>query len=133
MNFLKNEVVVNSGTLIMVILFFTAMVGLLVYALFSSTKKILVLRHEFIKFSDWSANTLIDVSESATEAIVKEVLNFRPNLSRADAELFVPTTVSNASKEWRNTCDKFQVSLVRNGIEALNSEDVQFILSPHFK
>jgi hypothetical protein len=104
----------------------------LIFILFKAVTVINVLRYELITFSDWSANKLDIVSCSATEAIVKEVLTFRPHLKREDALGFVPYDVSDAFKEWEKECDRMQNRLKRNGIEVLDNSDKQFLLSPWF-
>ena len=106
---------------------------LLIYLLFNTFVKINVLRYELIKLSDWSAGTIEGISESATEAIVSEVLTFRTNLSRADAVMYVPEDVLKAVKDWEEVCDRMQASLIRNGMKPLSVEDSQFLLSPYMK
>lgn len=111
-----------------------ALIGFsLVYFLFKALVQINVLRYELITLSDWSASTLEEISASATEAIVSEVMAFRTNLSRADAEMYVPEDVVNAVKQWEEACDRMQDSLVRNGIKPLTKEDKQFLLSTFMK
>ena len=107
--------------------------GLIIYYQFIAYIKINVLRYELISLSDWSANTIEQISESATEAIVSEVLLYRTNLSRADAIGYVPTDVVNAVKLWEEACDRMQASLVRNGMNPLTAADKQFLLSTHMK
>ncbi|TRV26116.1 MAG: hypothetical protein EWV88_06870 [Microcystis wesenbergii Mw_MB_S_20031200_S109D] len=131
MEFFKQVLVVELG--IATALLLTAFPALLLYALFRSYVKIKILRYELISLSDWSANTIQQIGETASEALVAEVLTFRPHLSRNDAEMFVPNDVSNAIKLWEDECDRIQIRLVRNGIKPLNIEDKQFLLSSLFK
>ena len=118
---------------LIVCLVFALLLISLICILFSALVQINVLRYELIKFSDWSASTLEEISGSATEAIVSEVMTFRTNLSRADAERFVPEDVANAVKHWEEACDRMQARLARNGIKPLTTEDKQFLLSNYMK
>jgi hypothetical protein len=131
MEFLAQNVMIEISkvTGFMLVIIFS----LLIYLLFSAFIKINILRYELIRLSDWSASKLEEISTSATEAIVSEVLIFRTNLSRADAEMYVPEDVVNAVKEWEEACDRMQASLIRNGMKPLTVEDSQFTLSPYMK
>ena len=131
MEFLAQDVLIEISkvTSFVLVTIFT----LLIYLLFSAFIKINVLRCELITLSDWSARTLEEISTSATEAIVSELLIFRTNLSRADAETYVPEDVVNTVKEWEAACDRMQASLIRNGMKPLTVEDSQFLLSPYMK
>jgi hypothetical protein len=131
LDLISQELIIRLSLLTLLIS--VAFLIFLMYSLFRAYVKIRVLRHELISLSDWSSQTIEEIKESATDAIVSEVLTFRPHLSRDKAEMFVPQYISTSQKLWEQAIDRTQARLVRNGMKPLNSEDKQFLLSSLIK
>jgi hypothetical protein len=131
MELLGQSFFIEVGMVTIVIL--TGFSCLTVYTLWRCYINIKVLRYELISFSDWSAITLKQISDSATDAVVNEVLKHKPHLSRSDAEGYVPYDVSGAVRLWEEAIDNTQAGLARNGIKQLNLGDKLFPLSEFYK
>ena len=105
----------------------------LVYGLFRMLIRELVLRHEFIKSSDWFALKIREISESAEHEIIEEVQIRFPDFSLERAKQFVPSNIVNAYREWEVQKEKFQNNLERNGMQRLIQDDKTFMLSNFYR
>lgn len=127
MEFLQQDYVLRISGLW--ILFLVLVLAVALHFLIRVYIVIKILRYELISLSEWSAQKLNEISESASHAIVTEVRAFRPRLGDHEAKMFIPLAVSDAVKDWEAVCDKTQARLIRNGVKPLNIRDKQFLLS----
>ncbi len=100
-------------------------------------RKQLILRHIFIKSSDWCGRKIEEVIGSATLTIsemAKDQARFKGlEISDNEAKGFVPFIVSDAKKDWVEQKDALQSQLKRNGIDPLDMGDLDNpVLNPSF-
>ena len=91
-------------------------------------RKQLILRHIFIKSSDWCGRKIEEVVESATSTIsdMAKAQSRREGFEISDNEASnsVPCIVSDANKEWVEQKNALQSRLKRNSIDPLGVGDL---------
>lgn len=98
-------------------------------------RKQLILRHLFMRSSDWCAFKIDDMEESATAAIIEYMQLLREQngkpITREEALGSVPYVILDAKQNWIIQKEAFQADLVRNGIAPLVQSDLDdFYLTP---
>lgn len=98
-------------------------------------RKQMILRHLFIRSSDWCARKIDEMTEDAkwhSTNLQKEWAEAEGrNVTDEDALGNIPCDILDAKKEWSDQKEAFQSCLVRNGIRQLDASDLDdLILDP---
>ena len=98
-------------------------------------RKHMIVRHLFIRFSDWTAQKIDEMSESASWEIMdrqKTVYQEQGHpITDDEARDWVPDTITHAKREWGDHVDHFQATLKHNGMSPLDDFDLSTpILNP---
>lgn len=87
----------------------------------------LIMRHEFIRSSDWCARKIEEMAEAATDEI-REMAKWHAQeqgeeISDEDALDRVPDVIRESLEKWRKQKDAFQMRLQQQGIPPLENDD----------
>lgn len=105
------------------------------FLLFRLYRKQLILRHAFIRSSDWCARKIDEMTESAswciTDMVKQNAASSGHSITDEEARDHVPYVILDAKKEWVEQKEAFQSRLARNGISPLDLGDLDnLILNP---
>jgi len=97
--------------------------------------KHMIVRHLFIRFSDWCGQKIGEMTESASWEIMdqaKAIAATRGHRITDDqARDCIPDVISDAKGEWQDQVDYFQAMLKRNGMARLDLSDLDgLVLNP---
>jgi len=96
--------------------------------LFRTHRKLLILRHLFVLSSDWCANKIGDLADTATDSIIQQAQWARELQGRQmpedEARTLVPDVILEAKQNWTIQKEAFQADLARNGIVPLGQSDI---------
>ena len=88
----------------------------------------MILRHVFIRSSDWCALKIDEMIDSAAWSIMDLVQDrstqHDQTITDEQARGAIPYTILNAKKEWLSQKEAFQAQLARNGIKPLDLDDL---------
>lgn len=98
-------------------------------------RKQMIVRHLFIRFSDWCARKIDEMTESASWEIIDHAKasaeqRGRP-ISDDEARNSIPFVILDAKEEWQDQADYFQSMLRHNGMAPLGEFDLDtLVLNP---
>lgn len=91
-------------------------------------RKHMIVRHLFIRFSDWTALKIDEMAESASWEIMDRQKTACQEqgypITDEEARGCVPDVIIHAKGEWRDQADYFQAMLKRNGLSPLGGFDL---------
>lgn len=91
-------------------------------------RKHLILRHVFIRSSNWCAMKIDEITASASQSIVGLAMELTAAnddpLNEDDARNLINFSILESPTEWRKQMHDFQDQLVRNGIRPLDEIDL---------
>jgi hypothetical protein len=97
-------------------------------ALVRCYRKQLIIRHLFIRFSDWCALKIDEMTESASwEIMDRQKTSCQESgypITDDEARGSVPDVIIHAKAEWQDQTDYFQAMLKHNGVSPLGGFDL---------
>lgn len=98
-------------------------------------RKHMIVRHLFIRFSDWTARKIDEMTDGATWAITDLQKGWCQErgypISDDEARDSIPYVILHAKAEWQDQADYFQAMLKRNGMSPLDTFDLDtLVLNP---
>ena len=104
-------------------------------ALVRMYRKQMIVRHLFIRFSDWCARKIDEMTESASWEIIDHAKASAEergrHISDDEARSSIPYVILDAKEEWQDQADYFQAMLRHNGIAPLGEFDLDtLVLNP---
>lgn len=102
------------------------------WALVRLYRKQLIIRHLFIRSSDWYANKIDEMTESASWTIIEQAQEAAKRngltLTDDDARGYIPIAILDARKEWEEQTDELQTTLKLNGLSPLGVFDLDSLI-----
>jgi len=98
-------------------------------------RKHMIVRHLFIRFSDWSARKIDEMTEAASLEVIDQVKASAEergrHISDDEARQWIPYVILDAKGEWADQADYFQAMLKHNGMAPLGEFDLDtLVLNP---
>jgi hypothetical protein len=103
-----------------------------VWLLIRLYRKHLIVRHLFIRSSDWCSRKIDEVASVAADEISdllgQMAAKSNGAFTAAEAREDIPLLILRANEDWRDQADQLQARLRRNSIRALDSRDLDDLI-----